>query len=182
MAGPQYYWVGDLFDWTSATATDPSSDLMPALSLDLPKVGNLDTVSRVVVDYTFTTQIEGTGSGLEKQPEPWAAAVWYTPLPPGDPDDESGSVIDAMIGDALWSELLQWTPVVWTDGSIFGYQWHAHSGQPMSQKGQRVIHDKTTAKIHFGIMSMRDVVPDESQMIPLELRGFMRVKVLIKRF
>lgn len=182
MAGPQYYWLGDIFDWNGVTASDPTSDREKAFSFNIDRVGVFDTLSRIVVGYSFHTQIEDNATGVEKQPEPWAIAMWYTPLPPGDPDVESASVEDAMVGDALWTDILHWTPVRWTDGTGYGTQWHAHSGQPMSQKGQRVIHDKSTAHLNFGVASLRDSVPDESLMIPLELHGLIWFKILMKRF
>lgn len=182
MAGRPVRWVGDVFAWDGATNADTGSDLTPSFSLDVPSVDTLDTVVRVLVDWTFHSQIEGSATGLEKQPEPWGMAVYYTPLPPGDPDAASSSVIDALTGDALYSEVLHWVQTPIWDGSQFEYQWHASSNGVRDAQGKRTIHDKTNAHIHFGINPLREFFPDSSLLIPMTLKGLMRIKVAVSKF
>lgn len=182
MAGRPIRWVGDVFAWDGATNADTGSDLIPALSLNVPAVSTLDSVVRVLVDWTFHSQIEGSATGLEKQPEPWAMAVYYTPLPPGDPDTESSSISNALMGDALYSEVLHWVPTPIWDGTQFSNQWHASSNGVRDGHGKRTIHDKTTAKVHFGISPLRSFVPTESLLIPMTLKGLMRIKVAVSKF
>lgn len=175
-------WVGDVFDWVGATNTDPGSDLIPALSLNHTYIGTFDQVTRLLVDWTFHSQIEGAATGLEKQPEPWAVGVYYTPIPSADLDIQSSSVIDTLTGDALFSEVLHWVQTPIWDGTSLSYQWHAGSHGVRSQRAKRTIQDPTTALIHFGINPLKDFVPDETEMIPMTVKGLMRIKVLIEKF
>lgn len=178
----QHRWVGDIFSWQGATDVDSGSDLIPAFSLNIPAIGNEDIIVRTLVDWTFHSQIEGSATGLEKMPEPWAVGVYYTPIPPSDLDFESSSILDALIGDALFAEVLHWTPTPIWDGSDFSMQWHAGSNGVRSVKGKRTIINKTTAKVHFGINPLRDFVSDEALMIPMTMNGTMRIKLAIQKF
>lgn len=178
----QYHWTGDVFSWQGATDADSGSDLIPAFSLNIPAVGSQDQIIRLLTDWTFHTQIEGAATGLQKMPEPWCVGAYYTPIPPTDLDIESSSILDALIGDALYSEVLHWVQTPIWDGTALSYQWHAGSHGVRDLKAKRTIHDKTVAKVHFGINPMRDFVPDESNMIPITVNGTMRIKLLIQKF
>lgn len=178
----QHRWVGDVFAWQGATHVDVGADLIPSFSLNIGAIGNQDQIVRTLVDWTFHTQIEDHATGLQKLPEPWAVGVYYTPIPPADLDVESSSVIDTLIGDALFSEVLHFTPIPIWDGTSWAMQWHAGSNGTRSQAGKRTIHDKTNAHVHFGINPLRDFVPDEGNMIPITMNGLMRIKLAIQKF
>lgn len=175
-------WIGDMFAWVGASDADSGADLTPGFSMNIPAIGNEDLIERLLVDYSFYTQIESSASGLEKMPEPWCVAVYYTPIPPADLDIETDSPLQAMIGDALYSALLHWVPTfIWT-GTDWAVQWHASSNGVQSVKGKRRIIDKTTATVHFGINPLGLDVPGPGTQIPLSVSGFMRVKLSIQKF
>lgn len=173
------FWRGTVNRYNGVTASSSLGDLVDDISLHTVGIVNFNKVSRVLVDWDLFTQLESSASPIQAPPEPWCIGVSYTPNPDGSPDLNQDQPVGMLTGDALFSALLNWEPVPWTDGTIHATQWHARSTLVASQKAVRTIFDVTTAVLHFGIQSCVSVLPGPFDYVALTVHGTVRLKYLI---
>lgn len=173
------FWRPLLYEANGFTDDSDISDLVRVTSLNQASIHNGDNVERLLVSYSFSTQIEDNSSSLQNPPEPWMLGVSYTPNPDGSPDFDSSTVELMAQGDSLYFTTLRWKPYHWTDGTLHGTQWRAESLGVESVQGRRKIEDKTTAQLNYGIQPYK-VLIDDFTAIPVSVTGHLHVKYLIK--
>lgn len=138
-----------LFNLT--TASPPGDDIL-TINLTHPPYDYGHTIERLLLSYYLIS-----APVLDADvPQPWigwplAAAAWFYPNPDFPNEPNTTSVEDAMAGDALFSDLLRFKPVRWTDGTDHGWIFIADSGGVQSVKGNRTIRDTGIDTLNFGI-------------------------------
>lgn len=139
-----------------------------------------NTIERLLVGY----QLISAPIVDADVPEPWlgfplSAAAWFYPNPDFPSETNSTSVEDAMTGDALFSDLLRFEAVRWTDGTDHGWIFQANSGGTVSCKGGRTINDKTTDTLSFGLGGIGGVT--DLPVFEPGLYGHLWMKWLVQR-
>jgi hypothetical protein len=106
-----------------------------------------DTLVRVLAGYNIRTDPVMDADITSLCVVPAAVAVWFFPNPNFPAETNSTSVEDAMVGDALVSEVINWRAHRWFDGSNYGYVFDGGSPGTISAQGKRTLGDLSTCML-----------------------------------
>ena len=173
------WWGGVTQTYDSADHSDLLGDLVFDIPLNQIRINNGDQVARLLVEYSFYSDLHENSVAMNHSPEPWCLAVTFTPNPDGPPDLDIVEPQGALQSDALYTTMLRWKPARWTDGTTNSTQWYADSNGVESVQGTRTIHNKADANLHFGIQGLGDEI-GPLDYVPLILSGWIHIKYLIK--
>lgn len=139
---------------------------------------NITRLTRVLVGWHFETNLMENSLIGDAQPLTPALSVAYQPSP----DGEGSSTAETFAGDKLWREHLSPVPYYWTDGAVHSTKWWADSGQPRSGQAQRIIHDRTTAKITVSMsLNTTGEIVSFADTAPVDWSGFIWVAFLLEK-
>jgi hypothetical protein len=179
MAEVSTFWVGIGHEIVSGTTNTDLVDSLVDTNLG-SNVHNGDTVIRWLIEWALFTALVDNSSGVEVQPTPWIAGVFFTPNPnPLGAEIDTIDLIGAEVGDAIYTERTKWTPSRWTDGTLHATQWHAGSVGVIDIHAKRTFYDHSTDRISFGVQSLHSEFT--SSVVDFTVGGWMRLKCLIER-
>lgn len=173
-------WVGGAKSLVSFTSSSPAAAGILQVPFDNAFYTEGNTILRLLLGYQLiTTPILDSAVPFPFMAFPTAAAAWFDPNPDFPAEVTSTSVEDAMVGDALFSSLLRWVPVRWTDGTDQGWIFHADSGGTVSVRGKRTINFTPTDNMNFGIGG----IAGDLDLPPFEpgVNGHLWMKWLVQR-
>jgi len=177
------FWKGDTNYWPSGLTSTDEADAMKGISFGSTGwVEPGDTIVRLIVQWTLYTDLHLNSDVLGLAPVPWVFAIWYEPNPDQFFEFDTVNAWQALENDALYTEITEWKPNQWTDGTLHSTQWFASSGGWKSVKGERTIVDPSSAHLRVQVLGLDGIgLSAFGANVNVAVGGHYNVKMLIER-
>lgn len=173
------FWVGTGKEIVTGSGDFDITDTLVPTNFG-PNVQTGDTIVRWLLQWYLITSLHENSIALATQPMPWVAGVFFTPnyTALGSEVDTS-NLLEAEVGDSVYTERTNWMPVRWTDGTLNSTQWHAGSRGVIDIHSKRTFRDHSSDRVWFGVQSEKDNFTSDP--IDVTVGGWFHIKVLIER-
>jgi hypothetical protein len=177
------FWKGDTNYWPSGLTSDDEGDSLKGI--DFSTAGWVepgDTIERLIIQWTLTTDLHLNSDVLGQAPVPWVFGVWFRPNPDQFFEGDTVNAWQTLENDSLYTEITEWKPYHWTDGTLHSTQWYASSGGWKDVKGGRTIHDPSESALLVQVLGLDAIgLASPGSNVTVTVGGHYNVKMLIKR-
>lgn len=177
------FWKGDTNFWPAGLTGDDEADAMKGISFNTAGwVAPGDTILRLVLQWMLFTDLHENSDVLNKTPVPWVFGVWFEPNPDQAFEFDTVNAWQTLENDALYTEITEWKPYHWTDGTLHSTQWYASSGGWKSVKGERTIVDPASSHLRVQVLGLEAIgLSSFDTNVNVAVGGHYNVKMLIQR-